>query len=334
MSNQKFIFLIFLYIFLNNLIGYGQNASSQNYFLKDENYQASKSQLLKLYNEDKADHQTAYYLGRIAMIEKAYDQAVEYFQHASELQQQNSKYHFWLGRAYGVQAMKANIFKKAILAGRVKAEMEKAVELDPENIEARKNLLQFYAMAPGVMGGSEEKALAQADEIKKRNEVEGILALGQIYLMKKNYAEAEKVYLEGLQKNNQYEQLYGMLALTYHRKNEIPKAFETLEKLIAIKPDYMNSYAQIGLLSASTGQQLELGITCLNKYLSLYAKNPEQGQYSKAWAYHQLGIIYEEQGQKDQAKETYQLALESDSDYKPAKKALERIKKNAPNQQK
>ncbi|MBN2092556.1 tetratricopeptide repeat protein [candidate division KSB1 bacterium] len=324
-----FLIIIFITLFLKFSI-YGQNSSSPNYFLEDENYQASKSQLIKLYNVNKTDHQTAYYLGRIAMIEKAYDQAVEYFQHASELQPQNSKYHFWLGRAYGVQAMKANIFKKAILAGRVKAEMEKAVELDPENIEARKNLFQFYAMAPGVMGGSDKKALAQADEIKKRNEVEGILALGQIYLMKKNYLEAEKAFLYGLQKNNQNEQLYSMLAFTYQRQNQIPKAFETLEKLIAQRPDYINGYAQMGLLAGSTGKQLERGIICLNKYLSLYAKNPEEGQYSQAWTYYRLGIIYEEQGKEEMAKESYRIALQKEADYKPANKALERINKKRP----
>lgn len=325
-SFNNFLLVFFITLFLKMPIC-GQNAASKSFFLKDENYQASKSQLLKLYNVNKTDHQTAYYLGRIAMIEKAHDQAVEYFQQASDIQPQSSKYHLWLGRAYGVKAIEANIFKKAILAGKVKEEMEKAVALDPENLEARKDLLQFYAIAPGVMGGSEAKALAQAEEIKKRNEIDGILAFGQIYLMKKNYVEAQKVYLNGLQKNNQNEQLYSMLALAYNRQEQFPQAFETLEKLIALKPDYINGYAQMGMLAASTGQQLDRGITCLNKYLSSYSKNPEQGQYSQAWVHHRLGMIYEKQGKIESAKEAYHLALKSDAGYKPSKKALKRLEK-------
>jgi tetratricopeptide (TPR) repeat protein len=326
MRSLKFCLLLLSAILFYHS-GSGQNSTAKSYFLKDENYQASKGQLLNLHQKKRTDHQTAYYLGRIATIEKEHDQAIEYFQQASDLQPQNSKYHLWLGRAYGVKAIEANIFKKAILAGRVKDEMEKAVALDPENIEARKDLLRFYSMAPGVMGGSEEKALEQADEIKKRDEVEGILAVGQIYLMKKNYLKAEEVYLNGLQKNKPNEQIYSMLALTYHRQNQIPKAFETLEKLIALRPDYINGYAQMGQLVASTGQQIDRGISCLNKYLSLYSKNPEQGQYSQAWVHHRLGIIHEKQGEIEPAKEAYQLALKNDADYKPAKKALKRLDK-------
>ncbi len=307
--------------------GYGQNSTAKSYFLKDENYQASKSQLLNLHQKNRTDHQTAYYLGRIATIEKEHDQAIEYFQQASDLQPQNSKYHLWLGRAYGVKAIEANIFKKAILAGRVKDEMEKAVALDPENLEARKDLLRFYSMAPGVMGGGEDKALNQANEIKKRDEVEGCLALGQIYLMKKDYTKAEQVFLAGIQKNNQQERLYSMLALTYQRQNQNSKAFETLEKLLAIRPDYINGYAQMGLLVSSTGERFERGISCLQKYSSLYSHNPEEGQYPPSWVHYRLGVIYEKQGKIEPAKEAYHFALKNDADYKPAKKALKRLNK-------
>jgi hypothetical protein len=57
------------------------------------------------------------------------------------------------------------LLKKASATNCIKKKFEQAVELNPENFDARMGLLQFYLMAPGIMGGSKDKAREQAGEI-------------------------------------------------------------------------------------------------------------------------------------------------------------------------
>src|SRR5205085_11543518 len=52
---------------------------------------------------------------------------------------------------------------------------------DPNLIDARFSLIEFYLQAPGIMGGSETKAIEQANEIKRRDPLAGHRAMARIY---------------------------------------------------------------------------------------------------------------------------------------------------------
>ena len=93
--------------------------------------------------------------------------AVGWFEKAVKANDKSSAHHLWLGNALGEQASHTNKLKLPFLARRVKGEFDKAVELDPRSWEARHGLIQFYSQAPGVMGGSMDKAKEQAREIGK-----------------------------------------------------------------------------------------------------------------------------------------------------------------------
>jgi hypothetical protein len=58
--------------------------------------------------------------------------------------------------------------------------LEKAVELNPDNIEARFDLLEYYLQAPAFLGGDAAKAQAQAAEIAKRNATAGGKSLAAV----------------------------------------------------------------------------------------------------------------------------------------------------------
>ena len=113
-----------------------------------------------------------YYLGRIAFESNQCDEAVTWFEQAVQLGSDNSDYHRWLGRAYGQQAQQAG-GEAFFVARKVKTHLEKAVELNPDNIEARFDLLEYYLQAPAFLGGDVAKARAQAVEIAKRNAAAG-----------------------------------------------------------------------------------------------------------------------------------------------------------------
>jgi tetratricopeptide (TPR) repeat protein len=96
------------------------------------------------------------------------DQAAALFEQAVAQSPKSAEAHYRLGSAYGAQAQKASIFSQASLASKTRQELEQAVALDPNHVEARFALVQFYVLAPGIIGGSYDKAFAQVDE--KRTE--------------------------------------------------------------------------------------------------------------------------------------------------------------------
>jgi len=88
---------------------------------------------------------------------------------AVALDPNNGGFHLWLGRVYGEKADRANFVTVARLAGKVREEFERAVRLSPNDVDARLDLAEFYAEAPTIVGGGEQKARAQAQSIAALN---------------------------------------------------------------------------------------------------------------------------------------------------------------------
>jgi tetratricopeptide (TPR) repeat protein len=97
---------------------------------------------------------------------------------AVALAPRDSEAHRWLGRAYGEEAARA---RSLSLAGRVRAEFEEAVRLDPSNIAAHRDLLQFHIEAPWLAGGRDGRAQREVAAIAALDPVAGHLARG-VYL--------------------------------------------------------------------------------------------------------------------------------------------------------
>jgi tetratricopeptide (TPR) repeat protein len=124
--------------------------------------------------ENPTDAPGAFYLGRTFFSTEQYEQAAQWFELAAVLDGKNSGYHLWLGRAYGHLAQRASVLWQFPLARKVRKHFERAVALDPDNVDARADLLEYYLKAPWIIGGSREKAEAQAHEIAERDLQEGL----------------------------------------------------------------------------------------------------------------------------------------------------------------
>src|SRR6476469_1247293 len=103
--------------------------------------------------------------GRAAINRGDSDAAIEILEKAVAQAPKSAEAHYVLGSAYGVKVQAGGMMAAAQYASKLKDEFEKAVALDPKSIDARYGLVQVYAGAPGIMGGSYDKAFAQAKEI-------------------------------------------------------------------------------------------------------------------------------------------------------------------------
>ena len=118
--------------------------------------------------------------------------SIESFEQSIEIDDTESDYQLWLGHTYGRKAHNAGMFAKLNLAKKSKAAYEKTIELDPSSIQARDGLMGYLLQAPGIAGGSVEKAMEQAEEIKKLDRLSGHMAFIQIYGYENKYDLQEK----------------------------------------------------------------------------------------------------------------------------------------------
>ena len=150
---------------------------------------------VKANNKDAESH---YQLARVLLYDRNADDAEDQIDEALELNDSNARYHFLRGQILAERARTANVFKQGILASKVKNAFLRAVELDPTLIEAHIGLYNFYVMAPGIMGGSDEEALKQANEVEKLDPQRGHLLRANYYQRNKDFDHAEEEYKKAI----------------------------------------------------------------------------------------------------------------------------------------
>ena len=272
--------------------------------------------------EDPADARAASYLGRVYLAAGNSDRAVDWMVRSVAIEPANAEYHLWLGRAYGQQAMKASVLKQPALARKVRKEFEDASRLDPDNLEARFGLIEFYLRAPGFLGGSPKKADEQAEEIRRRNALEGYRASGRIAEHGKEFARALAEYDAAAREfPGKTEPFYWIGALLV-RRSDYAKAFEVYEKLLERSPSEMEACYHIGRVAALSGQRLERGKECLTLYLQ---HDPKPDEPSLASAHYRLGLLYEKTGKRDLARREYSAALDLEPSFPDARQALKKV---------
>jgi tetratricopeptide (TPR) repeat protein len=230
--------------------------------------------------------------------------------------------HYLLGSAYGSQAQKASIFGQASLAGKTKDEFEKAVELDPNLLDARYGLVEFYTMAPGFMGGSYDKAFAQAAEIKKHDPLMAHRAAAFIYSHQKKTDEARNEYLAEVREFPKSARAHIDLGVSYIVEKNFKAAAEEFENAAKVEPTYMPVYFRLGQGAVITNSNYTHGEEALRKYL---AYTPKTDEPSHARAHYWLGQLFEKQGKKAEAKASFATSLKLNPAQKDVAEALKRV---------
>lgn len=238
---------------------------------------------------DPKNAEAHYYLGVLAQLRNDTDEAVSQLEAATTLDPKNSDYFSELGGAYGNAAQKAGFFSQMGLAKKCQAALEKAVELNPDNLGARNGLVSYYRAAPSLIGGGKDKAYAQAAEIRKRDPIMGATVLGSLYIAEKKYDEA----------------------------------FALFEQVLKTTPDHYLALYSIGRTAAQTGQRLERGEQALRRCLELTPGKNEPGHAAAHW---RLGNLAEKRQNSAAARAEYQAALKADPSFPQARDSLAKLK--------
>jgi tetratricopeptide (TPR) repeat protein len=262
--------------------------------------------------------------GCLAMADEKWDAAARAFERAVNEDGRSAVYHFWLGRAYGEQAQRANMLKQASLARKTKSAFDRAVQLDPDYLDAREGLMQYYLLAPGIMGGSVDKAREQANEVRKRNAYRGGLLAARIAAREKDWGAAAREYQQLATQYADSAAPWSALVLLHAQQQRWDEAFRSVDRWIAAQPGAMAAQYALGRTAAESGDHLDRGEQALRRYLGGYT--PKPGEPSLGAAHWRLGMIHERRGQRDAARAEYQTAVSLDPKLKQARDALAKVK--------
>ena len=122
-------------------------------------------------------------------------------------------------------------------------------------------MIQFYAQAPGVMGGSLDKAKEQAREIERLNAMRGHVEMAQLLENKdKDLAGAEREYTAAMTAAPDSTLGYNNLASFYRRQKKYAEGIVVYERLLKARPDAITTHRTWYSLALS-GRDLDAAST-------------------------------------------------------------------------
>jgi tetratricopeptide (TPR) repeat protein len=260
--------------------------------------------------------------GRAALDHGDLDQAIAQLEKAVAINPSNSKGHYYLGLAYGRQAQKAGIFRGMSQVHKAKDEWVRAVELNPNFVDARLRLIEFYIAAPGIAGGSEEKAMEQAAEMKKRDALDGHRAFAHVYTLQKKPDFAVKEMVEAVREQPKSAKAHYFLGNALLNQKDWKGSLHEYDMALSLDAAYMPAYFRIGQHAALSESNYARGEEAIRKYLQYKPAEDEPG-LARAWYW--LGMIQEKKGKKADARQSYLNAQKLAPDSKDVSEALKRV---------
>jgi tetratricopeptide (TPR) repeat protein len=253
---------------------------------------------------------------------EAWDAAIPACEKAVSLAPDNGLYRLWLGRAYGEKADRSNFFKAAGLAGKLRTEFERSVELAPDNWQARTDLAEFYLEAPAIVGGGKDKARAQAALLLPLNPGIAHWVNARIAEKDKDTTTAEQEYRAAIDVSHGGAFAWLNLAGFYRhtgRFDDMEQALRTMESRPLDRPGALVDGA--GLL-LRTGRNYPMAIRLMRRYIAS-SNTVEESPVFKA--NYLLGELLEKQGNRPAAAEEYRAALALAHTFARAQDALKRV---------
>ncbi len=315
--SQKYLSRISLFILFSVVTAWSQIDSTGIKLLEQRKYSEAQAFFELAVKKNTKDAEAYYQLSRTLLFQRKNDDAQDAIEEAIDINEHVAKYHFMRGQVLGAKAMNANIFSQGILAPKIKNAFLRAVELDPLNVEARSGLYNYYVQAPGIMGGSDEKAFEQANEIVKLNPYRGHFFFADYYQRKKDFDSAEKEFKTAIALEPKKTAAYKNLGYFYVGQKRYADAVEQFKKYVELDPNNSDSYDSYADALKAAEQYDE----AIAKYqYALFV----DGKFSAS--IFSMAECYEKKGMKQKAKETYQWFLTLETKGKRAEQAQQKVK--------
>jgi tetratricopeptide (TPR) repeat protein len=254
-----------------------------------------------------------------------YTRALTSLERTVQLVPGQSEYHDWLGKAYGRKAEQSGFLSAIGWAKKTHKEFEIAVQLQPSNLEAQRDLIRYEMNAPGIVGGGDDKALKHIANLEKIDSVQGQLARGEFFATKGRTREADEVFAKILESNSDRAGVYIEVADYYRDRQNADKMGEAIDAAARIDADDRRLRFYRGIFLVMKGKDPTEAESLLKAYLATVPDNADLPSHSTAREW--LGKLFENQGKFSEASSQYRDSLSLDPHNKSAEDALKRVEK-------
>lgn len=197
--------------------------------IAEKHYTKAKKSLELFVSKEGQNFHAMELLGDVYAHMKKWELAQNQYAKLLEYDKRNADYHYKYGGALGMRALEMNKIAVLPLLGELKRSFQNAINYNPQHIDARWALLHLYLKLPYMLGGGNQKAMNQANEIMKLSTVDGYLSLGVIYSHKGEFKLSEQNFISAL-KIGQSKVCYLSLYELYIKNEFFSKSYDILIK--------------------------------------------------------------------------------------------------------
>ncbi len=198
-------------------------------------------------------------MGRFEDAEKSFERSLQAGGDSAELRN-------WMGRAVGMQAEGAGPFRALGLARKARDQFQRAVEMEPRNLEAVSDLFSFYLAAPGFLGGGLAKARTLAETVRGLDAAEYAGMRSQIAEKEKDYAGAEQWLRKAMEAAPRSIGRRVDLARFYTRREVIAKADAAFAEAKLVEPAAVRLLFDEASLLVRSGRDLAKARQLIQQY--------------------------------------------------------------------
>jgi tetratricopeptide (TPR) repeat protein len=228
-----------------------------------------------------------------------------------------------IGGLYCEKAQKASVFTKLSWAGKCHSVWERALTLDPKNVQTHTSLMQYYLRAPGIAGGGTDKAKAEADRMAALDPVAGEISRGHIARSGKLPAEAERHYRKAVEIDATGRRGPVELASFYAGEQRWSDARGVFEARLTKNPGDSFSAYMLARLMQAQGADLPRALDLIDRYLASPAL---EGGPTHADAWFRKGQVFDKLGRRADAVAALETALKLDPRHALASRELQKLK--------
>jgi len=244
-------------------------------------------------------------LGMVSIFENKIEEAISFFEKAIKLNPKSSESYQNLGSCL----LYLGDIEKA------EAMYLRSLQFDADNINIYYNLSTLYVQTEQLSKAKNTlEKLVQLDE----NNFKAFFMLGTVFLALKEYYPAIANFSYSLQIKADFHDARLGLVDAYHKQGKYKISLRELDYLIKTEPEFVLAYIKTALILIETNLH-DKAIPFLEKAIELDDSNSEIKEI--------LGVLYEEFGNRERAKELYQEMLIVNPEHKGAFEGLERIEK-------
>jgi tetratricopeptide (TPR) repeat protein len=265
--------------------------------------------------------QASNFLCRVYYALGDWDNALQNCERAAQLQPGNAAFQLWLGRSYGQKANHGGHLAAYSLARKCVAAFIAARTLDHHSLAIARDLAEYYATAPAIVGGGGDKALQLAAELAPEHPSDAAWVRAKVAAGEGQAQQAENEYNNSILLDHNSACTYIDFARYLEGRKSWDQFQQSVESAVRsprLRP--IDRYDAAELLLA-TNRDLPQAARQMRAYI--------QGHTEEAAplfrAHFLLGEILLKSGDAAQAAAEYKAALALASSYRPASDALRRL---------